>query len=55
MSGCSVTDCLAQNSFMPPPDPVLSTTGVLKSLVLPNCSATADEKGNTVEEPTMRI
>src|SRR3546814_2957319 len=45
----------AQNSFMPPPVPVLSTTGALKLLVFANCSATAVEKGKTVEEPTMRI
>src|SRR3546814_5632813 len=45
----------AQDSFMPPPVPVLSTTGALKLLVFANCSATAVEKGKTVEEPTMRI
>src|SRR3546814_19465106 len=45
----------AQNSLKPPPVPVDSTTGVLKLPVLPNCSATAVENGNTVLEPTMRI
>ena len=28
----------AQNNFAPPPDPVLSTIGVLNLVVLPNCS-----------------
>ena len=50
MSGCSVPTP-AQNNFSPPPLPVLSTTGVLKPLVFPNCSATAVENGNTVDEP----
>ena len=45
----------AQNSLSPPPEPVLSTTGVLFSVVLPNSSATAVAKGNTVEEPTILI
>ena len=45
----------AQNSLMPPPVPVLSTTGVLRPDFWPNCSATAVENGNTVDEPTMRI
>ncbi len=45
----------AQNSFMPPPVPVDSTTGVFVPEDLPNCSATAVVKGYTVEEPTMRI
>src|SRR5688572_792951 len=40
---------------MPPPVPVDSTTGVLPTPDLPNCSATAVVKGYTVEEPTMRI
>jgi len=44
-----------QNSLKPPPDPVDSTTGVLKSVFLPNRSATAVENGNTVDEPTIRI
>ncbi len=44
-----------QNNFNPPPEPVASTTGVLKSVDLPNRSATVVVKGNTVEEPTMRI
>ena len=35
----------AQNSLMPPPVPVLSTTGVLNWYLLPNCSATAVVKG----------
>src|SRR5687768_4884619 len=45
----------AQNSFMPPPVPVDSTTGVLNLPTLPKLSATAVVKGNTVEDPTMRI
>ena len=45
----------AQNSFMPPPVPVLSTTGVFKPDFWPNCSATAVVNGKTVDEPTMRI
>jgi len=53
-SGCS-TPTPAQNSFRPPPDPVDSMIGVAKSVVLPNSSATAVAKGNTVDEPTMRI
>ena len=40
---------------MPPPEPVLSTIGVLNFDVLPNCSATVVEKGKTVDEPTIRI
>lgn len=35
----------AQNSFIPPPVPVDSTTGVGKDVVAPNSSATEDEKG----------
>ena len=35
----------AQNSFMPPPVPVDSTTGVLTPAVLPSCSATAVVNG----------
>src|SRR5262245_11501104 len=54
MSGSS-TPTPAQNSLKPPPVPVDSTTGVLNLPALPNCSATAVEKGNTVLEPTMRI
>ena len=45
----------AQNSLRPPPEPVLSTTGVLCPVVLPNSSATAVEKGKTVEDPTILI
>ena len=45
----------SQNSLKPPPVPVLSTTGVLKPVVLPNSSATRVENGYTVDEPTMRI
>src|SRR3990170_668720 len=45
----------SQKIFMPPPVPVLSTTGVLPAPDLPNCSATAVVNGYTVEEPTMRI
>jgi hypothetical protein len=44
-----------QNSLMPPPVPVLSTTGVFRPDFWPNCSATAVENGNTVDEPTIRI
>ena len=54
MSGVS-SPTPAQNSFMPPPVPVLSTTGVFSPVFWPNCSATAVENGKTVEEPTMRI
>jgi hypothetical protein len=54
MSGCCAPTP-AQKSFIPPPEPVLSTTGVLKSVVLPNLSATAAEKGKTVDDPTIRI
>jgi hypothetical protein len=35
----------AQNSLKPPPVPVLSMTGVLNFVVLPNCSATTVLKG----------
>ena len=45
----------SQNSLKPPPVPVLSTTGVLNLVVLPNSSATRVENGYTVEEPTMRV
>ena len=44
-----------QNNLKPPPDPVLSITGVLKEVDLPNSSATAVAKGKTVDEPTIRI
>ena len=54
MSGVS-SPTPAQNSLMPPPVPVLSTTGVFMPDSWPNCSATAVVNGNTVEEPTMRI
>ena len=54
MSGCW-TPTPEQNSFRPPPEPVLSTTGVLKPLVLPKVSATVVENGKTVDDPTMRI
>ena len=39
--------------FNPPPVPTLSTLGVLNFEPRPNCSATAEEKGNTVDEPAM--
>ena len=42
-----------QNSLNPPPDPVDSILGVLKSVVRPNRSATTVENGYTVDEPTM--
>jgi hypothetical protein len=54
MSGWS-TPTPAQNSFMPPPVPVLSMIGVLNLLLRPNSSATAVANGYTVEEPTIRI
>ena len=44
-----------QNSFMPPPVPVNSTTGVLNLPALPKLSATAVVNGNTVDEPTIWI
>ena len=44
-----------QNSFRPPPEPVLSTTGVLKFVFLPKRSATAAANGKTVDEPTTLI
>ena len=40
-----LTPIPAQNSFMPPPVPVDSTTGVLMLSVLPSCSATAVVNG----------
>ena len=43
-SGCD-SPTPAQNSFMPPPVPVDSTTGVFMPEVLPNCSATAVVNG----------
>ncbi len=54
MSGW-LTPTPAQNNLIPPPEPVDSTTGALKELVFPKVSATAVEKGKTVEEPTIRI
>jgi len=45
----------AQNSFTPPPVPVDSITGALKSVFLANRSATIVEKGNTVDDPTIDI
>ncbi len=42
-----------QKIFIPPPVPVLSTTGALNFVVRPKCSATVAENGKTVEEPTM--
>ena len=45
----------AQNSFMPPPVPVDSTTGVFMPEVFPKFSATAVVNGYTVEDPTIRI
>ena len=44
-----------QNSFMPPPVPVDSITGVLKPLDWPNFSATMVAKGYTVDDPTIEI
>ena len=44
-----------QNSFMPPPVPVDSTTGVLNWPPWPSFSATAVVNGNTVDEPTIWI
>lgn len=41
---------LEQNSFRPPPDPMLSTTGVSKAPPRPNCSDAIDTNGATVEE-----
>ena len=52
MSGKS-TPVPEQNSLMPPPVPVDSTLGVLNLPPRPKFSATAVEKGKTVEEPTM--
>ena len=54
MSGV-LTPMPAQNSFKPPPEPVDSTTGVLKSVFLPKRSETAVANGKTVEDPTMLI
>ena len=54
MSGCC-SPLPAQKSFMPPPEPVDSTIGVLYFDFLPNSSATAVEKGNTVDDPTILI
>ena len=45
----------AQNNFKPPPEPVLSITGVLKLVPFPNFSATTVANGNTVDEPTILI
>ena len=44
-----------QNNFAPPPVPVDSITGALKSVFLANLSATMVEKGNTVDEPTIAV
>ena len=44
-----------QNIFRPPPEPVLSITGVLNGLEIPNFSATTVAKGYTVLEPTILI
>jgi hypothetical protein len=54
MSGVSIS-MPPQNSLMPPPVPVASTTGDLNDACLLNCSAAAVEKGNTVLEPTILI
>ena len=54
ISGC-LDPIPLQKSFNPPPEPVLSTIGVGNLVFLPNASATAVEKGNTVDEPTMCI
>jgi len=43
---------LLQKSFIPPPDPVDSTTGVGNVVVAPSSSATKLENGYIVEEPT---
>ena len=45
----------AQNNFIPPPDPVDSTTGVLNAVDFPKRSATVVENGKTVDEPTILI
>ena len=55
MSGVSAPTPL-QNCSMPPPVPVDSRTGDLREAsALANASDAALAKGNTVEEPTMRI
>ena len=54
ISGVSIPNP-EQNNFNPPPVPVDSTTGVGTLPFLPNSSATADEKGYTVDEPTILI
>ena len=51
-SGCCTPTPL-HSSLRPPPVPVLSTFGVFRPEALPNCSATVEVNGNTVEEPTM--
>ena len=53
-SGCS-SPIPEQNNFAPPPVPVDSITGALKSVFFANLSATIVEKGNTVDEPTIDI
>ena len=54
MSGCS-RPIPAQKSLRPPPDPVDSMTGALKSVFFANLSATIVANGNTVEDPTIDI
>lgn len=44
-----------QKSFKPPPEPVDSTFGALKSVDLPKRSATTVANGYTVDEPTILI
>ena len=44
-----------QNNLIPPPVPVDSTLGAGLPVFFANCSATAVEKGYTVEEPTISI
>ena len=54
MSGCDAP-IPSQNNFKPPPDPVDSTFGVLKSVDLPYLSAATVVNGYTVDEPTIEM
>jgi len=54
MSGVS-SPMPEQNNLNPPPVPVDSIIGVLNFPPWPNCSAAAEAKGYTVDEPTARI
>jgi len=54
MSGVSAPTP-AQNRLIPLPVPVDSNMGEDWAPLMLNCSATALAKGNTVEEPTIRI